>query len=461
MPSTSSEPTIAAIATPPGPGGIGIIRISGDKALAIATTLFKPASQKELRNRHLTYGHIVAPQTGKMVDEVLAVYMRAPHTYTREDVVEFHCHGSYLVLQEVLQLILQQGALLAAPGEFTKRAFLHGRIDLTKAEAVMAMLEAKSSNALDMARRHLSGSLCEEIQAIAHALARCRSTIEVAIDFPDEDVEIIQPQAMARQLEQEVIAPLEKLIQAADRGRVYREGVSVVILGRPNVGKSSLLNALLGEDRAIVTPVPGTTRDTLEESLSLAGIPVRLTDTAGIREDADSVEEIGIRRAQAKLADADLVWLLVDGSCPITDEDRRLRKLTEKPLLYVVNKIDIVKNYNPAVFAGEFPDLPMVSISAREGAGLKELIKTFASLVVGESEWDPGHTTVPNLRHQAALEKALQDTERVIAGLAGDLSPDLVAIELQQALDHLGEIIGETTTEDILDIIFTQFCLGK
>lgn len=460
MPS-SPEPTIAAIATPPGPGGIGVIRISGSCALTIANSIFQPANHSPLRSHHLTYGHIIDPEQDKMVDEVLVVYMQAPKTYTREDVVEIHCHGSYLILQEVLALIIQAGAQLAAPGEFTKRAYLHGRIDLTKAEAVMALLEAKSSNALDMARRHLSGQLCAEITAIANALARCLAIIEVAIDFPDEDVEIIQPQTMTDMLTQEASAPLERLISAADRGRVYREGLNVVILGRPNVGKSSLLNSLLGEDRAIVTAIPGTTRDTLEEALTISGIPVRLTDTAGIRDHATEVEEIGIQRAQEKLRAADVVFLLVDGSTGITDEDKRLRSLTEKPLLYVVNKIDIVNQYDPAPFIRQFSDAPLVSISAKQGTGLQQLQEAFAKMVTGGEQWDPGHTSVPNLRHRAALQTALTATRHVTQGLDINLSPDLLAIELQQGLDSLGEIIGETTNEDILDIIFTQFCLGK
>ena len=459
--SSSSEPTIAAIATPPGPGGIGVIRISGSQALAIATKLFKPAKPAPLQSHQLTYGYIVDPLQYKVVDEVLAVYMQAPRTYTRDDVVEIHCHGSYLILQEVLQLIVAAGARLADPGEFTKLAFLNGRIDLTRAEAVMALLDAKTSSALDMARRHLSGRLCSEIQAIAACLVRCRSTIEVAIDFPDEDVEIIQAREMTNQLSQQAITPLQTLITSADRGRLYREGLSVVILGRPNVGKSSLLNSLLGEDRAIVTAVPGTTRDTLEETLAIRGIPIRLTDTAGIRNDAGEVEEIGIQRAHEKLETADVVLLMVDGSQGVTPQDRHLATLTDKPLLYVVNKIDIIDTFSPNSFAAEFPEVPMVSISAKHGQGLEQLQDAFVNLVTDGEEWDPGHNTVPNIRHQAAMQTALEATHRVIEGLAQNLPPDLLAIELQVALDGLGEIIGLTTTEDILDMIFTQFCLGK
>ncbi|MEN8140985.1 MAG: tRNA uridine-5-carboxymethylaminomethyl(34) synthesis GTPase MnmE [Thermodesulfobacteriota bacterium] len=458
---SSPEPTITAIATPPGPGGIGVIRISGPKALAIAQTIFQPAKPGPLQSHQLTYGHVIDGHQ-QVVDEVLAVYMRAPRTYTREDVVEIHCHGSFLILRQVLALITAAGAVLAGPGEFTKRAFLNGRIDLTQAEAVMALLEAKTATGLDMARQHLSGRLCAEVEAMGASLIRCRSIIEVAIDFPDEDVEIIQAREMAEQLTEEVIRPLSRLIKNGERGRVYREGVSLVILGRPNVGKSSLLNALLGEDRAIVTAVPGTTRDTLEESLEIRSIPVKITDTAGIREEAGAVEEMGIRRAREKLATADLVLFMVDAEAGVSEEDRQLRQLTHKPTLYVVNKIDIVDEFQLEEFQSHFPDLDLVPISARKGEGLAGLQDAIARKITGgEDHWDPGHATVPNLRHQQGLGLALEATEQVVAGLAANLPPDLLAIELQTAMDGLAEIIGETSTDDILDIVFQDFCLGK
>ncbi|MBU0680879.1 MAG: tRNA uridine-5-carboxymethylaminomethyl(34) synthesis GTPase MnmE [Proteobacteria bacterium] len=457
------EPTIAAIATPPGPGGIGVIRISGSLARPLLVSIFHPKNKnKKLRSHQLTYGFIRDPQTGSMLDEVLAVYMQGPKTYTREDVVEIHCHGSYLVLKGVLALLLKEGAQLAAPGEFTKRAFLNGRIDLTRAEAVMELLEANTPARVDMARNQLGGGLHATIMAIRNQLMVCRGIIEVAIDFPDEDVEIINPQAMSVQINENVLAPLATLINDADKGRIYRDGISVVILGRPNVGKSSLLNSLLREERAIVTPVPGTTRDTIEEMLTIHGMPVRIVDTAGIRDQAEAVEEIGIERARAKLGEADLVLFLLDATCGITPDDEKLRKaLPAKPVLYVVNKIDIVEDYKVDVFQEKLAGQPVVSISAKKGDYIDTLEQAVYDLVCGGEEWDPGHGVVPNVRHRAALEKAREAGCRVLDGIAEGLPADLVAIELQATLDHLGDIIGETTTEDVLDMIFQQFCLGK
>ncbi|MDR9500961.1 MAG: tRNA uridine-5-carboxymethylaminomethyl(34) synthesis GTPase MnmE [Desulfurivibrionaceae bacterium] len=459
----SPEPTIAAIATPPGPAGVGIIRISGSRSRLLLAAIFHPKNQQSpMRSHQLTYGLIRDPQSGAMLDEVLAVYMQAPKTYTREDVVEIHCHGSYLILEGVLALLLREGAQLAAPGEFTKRAFLNGRIDLTRAEAVMELLEANTPARVDMARNQLGGALHATIMAIRNQLMSCLAVIEVAIDFPDEDVEIINAEVMGRQMQDDVLAPLTALITAADKGRIYREGISVVILGRPNVGKSSLLNSLLRVERAIVTPVPGTTRDTIEEMLTICGLPVRIVDTAGIREHAEAVEEMGIQRARAKLAEADLVLFLIDATTGLTPEDHLLRQaLPAKPVLYVINKIDLVQEYHHADFQDQLEGSPTVAISAKEGEGIDALEQAVYDLVTGGEEWDPGHDVVPNVRHRAALEKAREAAARVLEGIAMELPPDLVAIELQAALDHLGEIIGETTTEDVLDMIFQQFCLGK
>ncbi len=457
-----SEPTIAAIATPPGPGGIGVIRISGDLALSILKQVFTPKNpEKSFVSHHLSYGVITDPDTGQMVDEVLAVYMAAPATYTREDVVEIHCHGSFLILQQVLALLIAKGALLAGPGEFTKRAFLNGRIDLTRAEAVMELLDATTTAKLDMARNQLSGGLYDKIMAIRQALIVCRGIIEVAIDFPDEDAEILDPDRMARDILNDVVIPLDHLIQAAKRGQVFREGVSVVILGRPNVGKSSLLNGLLRKDRAIVTSVPGTTRDTIEEVLDIKGLPVRIVDTAGIRDHAGEVEEIGINRAKAKLEQADVVLFLIDGSGGITSEDWQLQKLiVGKPVLFVVNKIDIIK-YEPADFAEFCAGSAPFAISAKQHLGIEKLEDGLYSLVTGGDGWDPGHGVVPNVRHLQALAKALVAVHRVQDGLGLALSADLLAVDLQEVLDGLGDIVGETTTEDVLDVIFEQFCLGK
>lgn len=458
------ESTIAAISTPPGAGGIGIVRISGSAAKGILERLFKPHRPvKELRSNRMYYGWIVNPVSLAPIDEVLAVSMTAPHTYTREDVVEIHCHGSYLILQNILAQVVESGARLAEPGEFTKRAFLNGRIDLTKAEAVLEVLHAKTKKSLGMATAQLEGRLYNRIMAIRDALISVRAVIEVAIDFPEEDADILNPANLKKKICREVLAPTEELIASSEQGKIFREGISVVILGRPNVGKSSLLNALLKEDRAIVTPVPGTTRDTIEEYLDIKGMPVRIIDTAGIRETVEAVEEIGIQKARQKLVDADLVLLLIDATEPLTTEDHALfASISGKPLILVVNKMDIAPAPDTQEYLKAFPDTPLVSISAKTHAGLRELeTAIFEQVTHGPLPATSEHACVPNLRHKNALIKALAAVRLVLQGLDGSLPADLLAIDLQAALDHLGDIVGQTTAEDILDTIFEQFCLGK
>ena len=461
--SPQTEPTIAAIATPPGAGGIGIIRLSGPDSLAILQHIFSPrATPCPFHSHRLYYGWIISPESGKRLDEVLAVYMKAPHTYTREDVVEIHCHGSFILLQRILTLVQEQGARPAAPGEFTKLAFLNGRIDLTRAEAVIELLQARTGEGVDIAANQLQGRLHESVEEIRRQLAEIKGIVEVAIDFPEDDVEILDSEALTSRLEEAIIPPLENLISAADNGKIFRKGVSVVIAGRPNVGKSSLLNALLREERAIVTPVPGTTRDTIEEYINIKGVPVRIIDTAGIRSGAESVEEIGIRRSREKLAEADLALLVTDASAPLEEEDHRLLAgMGRTPLIVVANKQDIVTPDGAADYTDAFGSQTIVRLSARELTGIEELEQAiFDAAAGGDGNWDPGDGAVPNVRHRAAMVKAVESCRLVIDGLM-TASPDLIAIDLQAALDHLGEIVGYTTTEDILDTIFDNFCIGK
>lgn len=457
-----TDTTIAAIATPPGAGGIGIIRISGGKARQILDTLFQPKNPRPLQSHRLAYGHIREPHgDNKILDEVLAVYMAAPHTYTREDVVEIHCHGSFLVLQSILELILASGAVLAAPGEFTKRAFLNGRIDLTQAEAVIDILAARTRKGVDLAQEQLSGAMSRRVEPIRQSLVRARAMLEVAIDFPDEEVEIADHAALIRQLESEVARPLADLLRNADAGRLYREGIAIVIAGLPNVGKSSLLNTILQEDRALVTAIPGTTRDSIEETVDIMGIPVRIIDTAGIRDDAGEVEVLGIRRARELINSADLVLFMIDGARGLSDDDRRLYgQVCHKPLLPVINKIDLC--------AGRLPDLSSLAgigtcltISAREQQGIEELKQAiFTAVTSGREQWEEGGCA-PNLRHKLALQAASGACADALAALRTGLTNDLIAVDLQQCLLCLAEIVGETTTDDILDVIFQQFCLGK
>ena len=462
MPADRTEHTIAAISTPPGSGGIGIIRISGAQALAILQRLFQPHDRGcRFRSHQLYYGHIVQPGADRIVDEVLAVYMQAPRTYTREDVVEIHCHGSYLLLSRILELILAAGVRLADPGEFTKRAFLNGRIDLTRAEAVIDILAAKTRKGIDQAQAQLAGALYQRIEGIRQGLMQMKAYIEVAIDFPDEDAEIVDLGGLQQILQQQVAQPLQRLIASADQGRILRDGISVVIAGVPNVGKSSLLNALLQEERALVTAIPGTTRDFIEEYLDIEGIPVRIIDTAGIRDHAEEVEELGIKRAKVLLQQADLVLFMVDGSRDLSEADRRLHRLVAaKPLIVVVNKSDLCQD-GVRDFAAQGIAGPAVWISARHQTGIEELKRAiFAAVAGGRDQWQEDGCA-PNLRHRHALLRAEAACDRIAESLAAGSSCDLIAVDIQECLEQLGEIVGLTTADDILDVIFTQFCLGK
>nr|MBF0222979.1 tRNA uridine-5-carboxymethylaminomethyl(34) synthesis GTPase MnmE [Desulfobulbaceae bacterium] len=461
----SGNPTIVAIATPPGPGGIGIVRLSGPNAAAIISELFIPIKPLSgpLTSHRFYYGWISDSSTAQKIDEVLVVFMQAPRTYTREDVVEIHCHGNFLILQKILTLCQNCGARLAEPGEFTKLAFLNGRIDLTQAEAVLELLTAKTSKGLQLAVEQLKGGLHQHIQSVCDRLISIKAVLEVAIDFPDDDIDIIQPNSIKKQINQEIAPVLENLISSADNGKVYKDGVSVVIIGRPNVGKSSLLNALLREDRAIVTALPGTTRDTIEEHLNIKGMPVRVIDTAGIRTSTEAVEEIGIQRTRAKLAEADLALMMLDSSGPISREDLQLfESIGDKPLIVVANKFDISTTTLLTDLEAHFSGHEIVRTSATNNQGISQLEDAVFSMVTGHfAGWDPGHAVAPNARHQAAMTNSLSACHRLVEGLEHNLPPDLLAIELQTALDHLGDIVGYTTTEEILDKIFGEFCIGK
>ncbi|RUM89454.1 MAG: tRNA uridine-5-carboxymethylaminomethyl(34) synthesis GTPase MnmE [Thermodesulfatator sp.] len=457
-----TEDTIAAIATPPGPGAIGVIKISGPEAEGILRRVFRPARAREHFDSHrLYYGHIVDPQSGEPVDEVLVALMRAPRSYTREDVLEIYAHSGYRVLTRILELVFKAGARPAEPGEFTRRAFLNGRIDLAQAEAVEEIIHARSEQALRLALKHLSGGLSARIKALRERLLDLLAVTEVAVDFPEEDVEILSPEKMRRTISEEILPEIRRLLASAEEGRVFREGIAVVLAGRPNVGKSSLLNALLREERAIVTPIPGTTRDVIEETAQIAGLPVRLIDTAGLREAADEVESIGVRKAREKLAAADVVVFLVDGSQPPAEEDRRLyQEVRSRPHLVAVNKIDIAPAENLALWRDFFPE-PPIFISATERLGLEELSHKIFEMAVGHGPAEPPEIA-PNLRQKAALERAGEALQRALEILAqSEPLPELLSLELREALAALAEITGEVTTEDLLDRIFSTFCLGK
>lgn len=462
MPSELTGRTIAAISTPPGSGGIGIIRMSGEHVLAVLQKIFKPHDPHcPFKSHQLYYGRIVHPLNCRILDEVLVVFMRAPRTYTRENVVEIHCHGSFLILQQILELILAEGISLAEPGEFTKRAFLNGRIDLTRAEAVIDILAAKTRKGVEQAQAQLAGVLYERIDAIRKSLMQMLALIEVAIDFPDEDVEIVDHDQLSQLLQKQVVEPLARLVASADQGRLYRDGIAVVIAGVPNVGKSSLLNALLQEERALVTAIPGTTRDTIEEYLDIEGLPVRIIDTAGIRDNADEVEELGIQRAKSLIQQADLVLFMVDSSRNLSQADVQLFDLVAaKPLIVVVNKIDLETD---GEWSGAAQGLSRreVRISAKLQRGIDDLKKAIFEEVVGSRDQWQEEACAPNIRHKQALLLADEACRRIADSLTVRRSCDLIAVDIQECLDQLGIIVGTTTTEDILDVIFTQFCLGK
>ncbi len=458
-----AEATIAAIATPVGPGAIGVIKVSGNLAEHILKRIFQPKRNiKEFQSHRLYYGFIKDPRTGELIDEVLVTLMRKPHTYTREDVLEIYGHSGYLVLTKILELVLKEGARPAEPGEFTRRAFLNGRIDLSQAEALLDLINARSEEGLKLALTQLKGALAQKVTRIKETLLSALAVIEVAVDFPEEDVELVSHYDLSQTLEKEALAPVTELIKSYQSGKLLREGIAVVIAGRPNVGKSSLLNAILLEERAIVTPVPGTTRDVIEEMATIQGLPVRLIDTAGLREAEDVVEEIGVKRAKEKIAEADVVIFLVDGSAEPTPEDFRLyQEIRDKPHLVVVNKIDIALPETLELWREAFPEEKIVFISAKTRQGLETLARRIFELVTGGL---PGElpNVAPNLRQKMALERTKEALERAIENLKKpQFFPELVAVDLREALSSLGEITGETTTEDLLDRIFSNFCIGK
>jgi tRNA modification GTPase len=456
--------TIAAIATPPGVGGIGVIRISGSGAEGIARRLFHPSFPlPSFASHRLYHGRIVAPETGETLDEVLVSFFRAPRSYTGEDILEISCHGGPLVLRSVLLETLRAGARPAERGEFTKRAFLNGRLDLAQAEAVLDLITARTREGLSAAISRLEGRLSGRIEAIRSEIAGLLASVEAAIDFSGEEGGPETPE-IALPAFQSVIDGIAALAATGRRGRIVREGIGIVIAGRPNVGKSSLLNRLLGENRAIVTPIPGTTRDFIEEALDIRGIPVRLTDTAGIRPPENAVEKEGIDRVRERLETADALLVLLDGNSPLAEGDGEiLRQAAGKPFLAVINKIDLPQHLDEAELRGRLPgNAPRpVRISAKTGEGIERLEEALHGLVLGAPEAEAPEAMVADLRQQASLEKAAESLARARDGLAGGLPAELIALEIRDALDALGEITGKTTPEEILERIFANFCLGK
>lgn len=458
-----TEDTIAAIATAPGSGGIGIVRISGPQAESILrrlVVLHRP--QSAWQSHRLCYGKVV-DRSGAVIDEAMAVLMRAPHSYTCEDVAEIQSHGSWPILQEILAEALAAGARPAEPGEFTKRAFLAGRIDLTRAEAVIDLIEARTAASARLAAEQLQGSLAAQVGAVRDVLVELLASVEVAIDFPDDAAEILATEAMLARLRSGVIQPLQHLLALAGQGKILREGIRAVIAGRPNVGKSSLLNALLREERALVADIPGTTRDTIEELISVRGIPVHLVDTAGIRDHADAVEGLGIERARQKLEQADLVLLVLDASQELTAADRELHQsLGEKKRILVLNKVDAADSGLLEQISRAFAEDAQVRTAAKRGEGIEALLDAIWRAAMGSSEgMDEQLACAPNLRHAMILEKALAACQQLEQTLLLQEPADLIAVDVQTILDHLADIVGLTTPDDVLDAVFSKFCIGK
>jgi tRNA modification GTPase len=459
----SDKDTICAVSTPPGAGGIGIVRISGTDAVGVASKIIRLKSYKVgdyNKISGINYGWVVNPVGEVVIDEVLVSFMRAPATYTREDVVEINCHGGHAVVSKVLGLAIEAGARLAEPGEFTKRAFLNGRIDLTQAEAVMDVISSSTELALRSAMEQLEGGLRARVESLREGISELLAMVEASIDFPDEELEAV-PAAELRKLAEDAAAGIDGLLSGYKSGRVLRDGLRVAIVGLPNVGKSSLLNRLCGSDRAIVTEVPGTTRDTLEELVDIGGIPVKLLDTAGIRHSEDIVEKEGVRRTERAIAAADLVLLVLDLAREQGPDDLALAvRVRDRRHIAVWNKSDLPSIADTAQIEGVLSGGDKASVSAKTGEGVEALVALMREEAMGgQAERQP--EAYINLRHRDALDRAKAAIGRFLEGVDDGLSPELLAVELREALDAVGEVVGATTPDDVLDIIFSRFCIGK
>ena len=462
------DDTIAAISTAAGHGGIGIIRLSGKNSIKIADRIFRSPKKKKLKqtpSHRILYGRIINPSTGETIDEALISVMKAPATYTREDIVEINCHGGAIPLRRILELVLSIGARPARPGEFTQRAFLNGRIDLAQAEAVLDVINALTVQSQKTAVQQLRGRLSEKIGGLREKIMELAAFVEAYIDFPEEDIESPSLRDM-KKTALNIKKSLEKLIDSSRYGLILREGLKTAIIGRPNVGKSSLLNALLEHDRAIVTETPGTTRDVIEEHLNIQGLPVKIMDTAGIRDVEDIAEKEGVKRSLKSMEDADLVLLILDGSNALHNADRELiEKSKSKNTVFVINKTDLpLKLTTPLTpliknMRGDFKKR-IIRISAAKGTGISRLKERIAEAAL-QGRTECSADAVTNIRHVHALEKTLAPIDSFISEITNKTPPEFLSVELREALDAIGEILGITSTDDILNKIFSNFCIGK
>lgn len=458
------EDTIAAIATPVGESGIGIVRMSGKRSFPIAKKIFQPPKGRKINwtsSFKTHHGWIFDPKTKKIVDEVLLTLMRAPKSYTREDIVEINCHGGPLPLRKTLQLTLRLGARLAQPGEFTKRAFLNGRIDLAQAESVLDIVQAKTEKSLEMALGQLGGKLSKKIDLLKRKIADFLSYLEAEIDFPDENIESLSRKNKENHLK-EILTKINSLLEVGKMGKIYREGLKAAIVGKPNVGKSSLLNTLLQRERAIVSYSPGTTRDTIEEMINIKGFPLWIIDTAGLREVKDMVEKEALRRTHSQLEEANIILLMVDGSFPLNGKDASIFKGIEaKKTLVIINKIDLPQRLDKEKISSFFPEQKIIEISATKEINLEKLKEEIADFALKEATFSSSNSFILNIRQEEALEKAKQNIKRALEGTKQKLSEELIAFEVREGINKLGEITGKIVTDDILERIFSHFCIGK
>ncbi|MFA7745959.1 tRNA uridine-5-carboxymethylaminomethyl(34) synthesis GTPase MnmE [Salinicoccus roseus] len=455
--------TISSISTPVGEGAIAIVRLSGVDAVEIADRLYKGAKPLEAVDSHtINYGHIVDPGTGETVEEVMVAIMRAPRTYTREDIVEINCHGGVHTINRVLQLTLKHGARMAEPGEFTKRAFLNGRIDLSQAEGVMDFIRSKTTEASKVANQQMQGRLKAHVEGLRQSILNILAQVEVNIDYPEyDDVEEATTSFLEEEA-QKVKDEIRKLLKSSAQGKILREGLSTVIVGKPNVGKSSLLNYLIQDNKAIVTDVAGTTRDILEEYVNVNGIPLKLIDTAGIRDTDDIVEKIGVERSRQALKEAELILYVLNNNEPLTNEDIEiLDSMADQNVINIVNKLDLEPKLDVEDLQKRYPDMPVVRTSIINGTGVDDLEDRIASLFFEGEIQSVDSTYVSNNRHIHLLEQAADAISDAIESAGMDVPVDIVQIDLVKTWELLGEVIGEDVSEQLIDQLFSQFCLGK
>jgi tRNA modification GTPase len=457
-----TEDTIAAISTAQGTGGIGIVRISGENAFNIASKIFngkKPFDK--IKSHSLSYGKAIDPVSGETIDEVLLAKMCKPHTFTREDIVEINCHGGIVVVKNVLELVLKAGARLAEPGEFTKRAFLNGRIDLSQAEAVIDLINSKTNESSRAAIDQLEGRLSKNIKEARGKLIELIAHIEVTVDYPEDDIEEIT----GKRVYEEVLKIREMLvgiIKEYEKGKIIREGINVVIIGRPNVGKSSLLNELSGKNKAIVTDIPGTTRDIVEEYINLSGIPVRIVDTAGIRETEDTVERIGVERTNKAIEQADLVIMMLDASGEIIEEDLEiLERIKNKKTITILNKVDIADQEKVEKIENLLGGIKFIKASVKKNIGINILEDQIASLFLHGEINSNNEVMVTNVRHKDLIDKAIESIGHAIEAYESKMPIDCISIDIKDAAEHLAKITGESVSEDVMHEIFKRFCIGK